>query len=145
MIAWFKLNEINKSVNKYLYTDIPEHFVFHRDSNSWQPRQRQSRLISSMYNVSLNDPESYYLRLLLNIRGAISFEDLKTMDNKTYETFKVAAIQRKLLADDKEWEEAMAEAVIFKIPTQLRQFSAYICILARLKIQEIFRINFKLF
>jgi hypothetical protein len=82
-----------------------------------------------MYTVSLNDTERYYLRLLLlNIRGATSFEDLKTIDNRTYETFKEAAIQRNLLADDKEWEEAMEEAVSFKMPTQLRQLFAYICI-----------------
>jgi hypothetical protein len=88
LTAWFKLNEVNESANKYLYTEIPEHYVFHRDSGSWQPRLRQSRVISRMYTVSLNDPERYYLRLLLlHVRGAKSFEDLKTVDNVTFESF----------------------------------------------------------
>ncbi len=82
-----------------------------------------------MYTVSLNEPERYYPRLLLlNIRGATSFEYLKTVDNTLYETSKEAAIKRNLLAEDKEWEEALEEAGSFRMPRQLRQLFAFICI-----------------
>jgi len=129
LTAWFKLNEKEPPANRYLYAEIPEHFVFDRDSSSWQPRKQHRKLISQMYTVSLNEPERYYLRLLLlNVRGATSFDYLKTVNNIVYKTFKEAAIQRNLLADDKEWENALEEAGSFRMPQQLRELFAFICI-----------------
>jgi hypothetical protein len=87
-----------------------------------------------MYTVSLNEPERYYLRLLLlNVRGATSFDFLKTVYNTLYVTFKEAAIQRNLLVDDKEWEDALEEAGSFRMPPQLRQLFAFICIFGTFK------------
>ncbi len=75
LTAWFKLNQQDPSANQYLYSEIPENFVFDKASHSWQPRIKYCKLISRMYTVSLNEPERYYLRLLLlNIRGATSFD-----------------------------------------------------------------------
>jgi len=82
-----------------------------------------------MYTVSLNDAERYYLRLLLlHVKGATSFQYLRTVENKVFSTFKEAAIERHLLADDKEWEDAISEAESFQMPPQLRQLFAYICV-----------------
>jgi hypothetical protein len=129
LTAWFKLNQNDPSANDYLYTEIPEHYVFDKKANSWRPRERYCKLISRMYTVSMNEAERYYLRLLLlNVKGATSFEHLKTVNNVLYETFKEAAIHRNLLADDKEWEEALEEAGSFQMPNQLRQLFAFICI-----------------
>jgi hypothetical protein len=129
LTAWFKLNQREPSANQYLYSEIPENFVFDKESHSWQPRKKRCKLISRMYTVSLNEPERYYLRLLLlTIKGATSFDYLKTVDNVLYKTFKEAAIQRNLLADDKEWEDAIEEAGSFRMPPQLRQLFAFICI-----------------
>jgi hypothetical protein len=41
---------------------------------------------------------------------------LKTVDNTLYETSKEAAIKRNLLAEDKEWEDALEEAESFRMP-----------------------------
>ena len=54
--------------------------------------------------------ECYFLRLLLHvIRGPCSFEDLKTIDSHTCETYREACQQRGLLEDDKHHDEALKE------------------------------------
>jgi hypothetical protein len=72
-----------------------------------------------MYTVCPIDAERYYLRLLLNVKGTKSFDHLKTVDSKRYSTFEEAAIALNLLADDKEWDEAIEEAGSFQMPSQL--------------------------
>ena len=47
-----------------------------------------------------NSGERYYLRMLLHIvPGAKSFEDLRTIDGKTYATFRKACMTLGLVAD----------------------------------------------
>ncbi|KZR99677.1 Uncharacterized protein APZ42_004364, partial [Daphnia magna] len=66
--------------------------------------------------------ERHSLRLLIiNVPGATSFENLRTVDGILHPTFKEAAIARNLLADDSVWERVMAEAIEFEMPVQLRQ------------------------
>ena len=56
--------------------------------------------------------ELYYLRMLLMIvKGARSFEDLRTYAGRLYHTFKEACAARGLLGDDNEWYIAFDEAV----------------------------------
>lgn len=113
MTAWFKLNRDYPSARCHLYTDIPYHFVFERDA--WKTRERHVKLVPRMYTVSVKDEELFYLRmLLLHVRGATSFEDVRT-------------IQRHLLATDVEWEHCLDEAVVFQMPPQMRHTFAYIC------------------
>ena len=70
-----------------------------------------------MYFVSPKDRERFYLRLhLLHIRGATCFEDLRTVDNKILPTFYEAAIARKLIKTDDEWDHCLREAVKFQFP-----------------------------
>ncbi len=83
LTAWFKLNLRNTSAKQYLYSDIPEHYVFDKETNSRQPRKM--KIISRMYTVSPNDAERYYLRLLLqHVKGATSFQYLRTVENKVF-------------------------------------------------------------
>ncbi|CAF4426189.1 unnamed protein product [Rotaria sp. Silwood2] len=74
-----------------------------------------------MYSVSPSDVERYHLRLLLLYTpGACSCDDLKTVDGQVCQTFMEAAKRRGLLCDDTEYERCMSEAVIFRMPQQLR-------------------------
>eukprot|EP00112_Aurelia_sp_Birch-Aquarium-sp1_P004007 Seg1452.17 transcript_id=Seg1452.17/GoldUCD/mRNA.D3Y31 product="hypothetical protein" protein_id=Seg1452.17/GoldUCD/D3Y31 len=75
-----------------------------------------------MYQVQPSHPERFCLRLLLlHCPGATSFEDLRTVEGHTYDTFKEAARSMGLLEDDDEWRRCMQEAVIVSLPSQLRQ------------------------
>ena len=68
-----------------------------------------------MYTVHPNAGEKFYLRLLLtSVRGATSFENLRTVDRVLYPTFKEACLHRGLLEDDDEWRQCLSEAKLFK-------------------------------
>jgi len=111
----------------FLYTDIPKHFVFKK--GTWVPRkQRGDKIISRMYTVGMNDPERFYLRLLLlHVKGATSFECLRTVNDVLYDTFKDACRARRLLADDVEWDNALEEAGDLKSAREIRLTFALIC------------------
>ncbi|XP_051173501.1 uncharacterized protein LOC127289553 [Leptopilina boulardi] len=130
LTAWFKLNAEDSEARKYLYTEIPHNYVFVESSKTWKVRQRITKtLICRMYFVSPKDIERYFLRLLLlYVRGAKSFEDIKTYEGITYNTFTEAARARNLMVDDNEWNNCLTEAVSMKFPKELCRLFAYICV-----------------
>ena len=107
------------------------HLLYSRDrEKKWAPRQRGGdRIISRMYAVSARDAEKFHLRLLLlHVPGATSFTDLRTVEGELCPTFREACIQRHLLVDDNEYDQAMAEASQFQMPRQLRSMFVTICV-----------------
>ena len=71
--------------------------------------------------VQPSEGERYYLRILLtHIRGATSFDSLKTIDGHTYETFKETCIHLGLLQNDAKWDTCLYEASQIKTGQQLR-------------------------
>lgn len=120
LTAWFKLNMNDPDARKYHYHDMPEYYVFER-TGSWKKRLQGANVIGRMYSVSPSDIERYYLRLLLlNVPGACSFDDLKTVDEQICGTFFEACKKKGLLCDDAEYEKCLFEAITFQMPEQLR-------------------------
>ena len=75
-----------------------------------------------MYTVSPKDRERFFLRLLLlHVRGATSFADLKTYESITYDSFENVCRARGLLIDDTEWERTLREASSVASSKQLRE------------------------
>jgi len=54
------------------------------------------------------------------VKGAKSYEDIRTYNGVTYETFKEACAARGLLKDDKEWYDTFNEAANWATAAQLR-------------------------
>nr|XP_047124202.1 ATP-dependent DNA helicase pif1-like [Hydra vulgaris] len=77
LTAWFKLNAENNEARQYSYIEIPYHFVFGKNC-MWKVRQRGSdKVVVRMYKIS-SFCELFFLRLLLlHVKGAKSFEDLR--------------------------------------------------------------------
>ncbi len=128
LTAWFKLNRTDFSARQFLYHDIPNHYCL-VESKGWKKRANyDDSVIGRMYNVSAQEQERYYLRLLLlHVTGACSFDDLKTFNGITYGTFRDAAIERKLLKDDTHSENCLEELISFKMPNQLRSCFSMMC------------------
>ena len=102
LLAFFKYNSEREDGRQYLYQEFPEHYVYERNKG-WKTR-KQRFSIGRMWSASPFNGERYYLRLLLTVvRGARSFEDLRTIDGVEYPTFKSACIALRLLEDDGEW------------------------------------------
>lgn len=65
--------------------------------------------------------ERHYLRILLGVvKGATSFEDLRTHAGVKHNTFKQAAIARGLLEHDAAQKQIMRDGAVLQFPLQLR-------------------------
>ncbi|KAK1933963.1 ATP-dependent DNA helicase RRM3 [Phytophthora citrophthora] len=112
-----------------LYKDIPTVYRWNKRNKEWVQYRKYAPSIGRIVHVSLQDPERFYLRLLLgSIRGPTSFEDLRTIDGITYGTFHEAALAAGYLDNDQGWEECLAEAAHERMPYQLRQLFAIILV-----------------
>lgn len=79
LTAYFRLNAEDEDAQEYFYKEIPAHYTYTK-RRGWQPRlRRHDRTISRMYTVNCKNLELYALRLLLlSVRGATSYENLRT-------------------------------------------------------------------
>ena len=129
LTAWFKLNQIDHRARTLLYCEIPEHYVFDRKNTKWTFRVRKLNVITRMYSVSPKQVEKFHLRLLLlHVPGATSFENLRTVEGNEMQTFKEACIRLRLLDDDAEIHNTLREAATFRMPRQLLNIFATLCI-----------------
>ena len=121
LTSFFELNckedEDGRHARTLLYRDIPEHFTWNTDKNEWRRRKRKKLVdptpdqIGRLYSIHPTQVQLYSLRLLLNhVQGPSGFEDIRTVDGVTHDSFQSAAIARKLVKNDKMWIDCMVEA-----------------------------------
>ncbi|XP_031332288.1 uncharacterized protein LOC116164849 isoform X2 [Photinus pyralis] len=129
LLAWFRLNQIDEFAHQYLYTETPLHYTWSNNGRCWQKRKQNSpKVVSRLYAVNPKNSELFHLRmLLLHVRGAKNFEDLRTYDGHVYSTYVDACQARGISANDMIWYQAVAEVCGAKTPKQIRQFFAIIC------------------
>ncbi|XP_044019589.1 uncharacterized protein LOC122860013 [Aphidius gifuensis] len=114
LMEYFALNQRDLSARTFTYTEISGHYVFNKQSglnqSSWKPRKRQFNIIGRMYFISPSQVELFHLRLLLiTVKRATSFENLRTVDGMTHDTYRSACLALGLIEDDAEWDRAMTE------------------------------------
>ncbi|TKR59316.1 hypothetical protein L596_029006 [Steinernema carpocapsae] len=137
LTAWFELNRVDPEARQISYCDIPKFYTWNKKDKEWKKRER-GYAIGRMYSVSPKEQERYRLRLmLLNVKGATSFENLRTVrvvddsgvtTEVTFRTYSEAAKALGLLRGDEEWEECMREASAHQMPFQLRTlFVVIVC------------------
>ena len=122
LTAYFKLNQTDIEAHKYSYAEIPKHYVFDANTKLWKKRQRRSNLIiPRILSVTPNIRELYYLRLiLLKVKAAKSFLELRTVNGKEYESFELAAIARNLVNNGRQWKTLMSNTVNREYPKNCR-------------------------
>ncbi|XP_044005453.1 uncharacterized protein LOC122850360 [Aphidius gifuensis] len=133
LIEYFALNQRDTEARQFTYAEIPSYYVFKKSSNaankSWEGRKQDRKVIGRMYSISPHQIELFHLRLLLlTVKGAESFEAIRTVDGKTYDTFHGACLALGLIEDDTEWERAMTEGEVWMMPRQLRYLFASILV-----------------
>ena len=116
----------------YYYMGIPSLYVFKVVTENgvtvsrWTPRKSHYNCIGKMFSVSPSQLELFRLRLLLlNVKGAKCYNDLKTVEGVQYSTFTEACIALGLIENDAEWDRAMQEAVSWMMPCSLRPLCSY--------------------
>ncbi|XP_044591402.1 uncharacterized protein LOC123269633 [Cotesia glomerata] len=134
LIDYFALNARDEEARNFSYAEIPSHYVFKKSSNdsnvhSWNNRKKQLNVIGRMYSISPNQTELFHLRLLLiHTKGATSFDDLKTVNGITHQTFVETCLALGLIEDDNEWTRALTGAESWMMPQQLRRLFVRILI-----------------
>jgi hypothetical protein len=78
LIEYFWMNNVDPA-HSFLYREFPEYYRWDRSEKEWLRRKRRTQ-IGRMVYACPTEGERYYLRVLLNhVRGATSFDDLKTI------------------------------------------------------------------
>jgi len=96
----------------------------------WQIRKQVLGQIGRIVYANSGEGERYFLRVLLNhVRGATSYEDLRTVAGVTYSTFREACEKRGLIEMDKSIDDCLTEATTFQMPCALRRLFATILVL----------------
>ena len=81
-----------------------------------------------MYLVNPKDRQKYFIRfLLLHVKGATSFENLRTVNCVINPTFYEAAVAKHLVNEDEEGDRCLKEATQVQFPTALCELFSFIC------------------
>jgi hypothetical protein len=128
LTRWFETNKKNSATRNLKYINFTDKYVWSEALNNWTKRKR-GLSVGRMYFVSPSENERFFLRLLLtHVSGATSYDDLKTVDNKLFPTFKEAAVALGLVEDDSHHDKCLKEASEIQTGRQLRSlFSIILC------------------
>ncbi|XP_024313446.1 uncharacterized protein LOC112270036 [Brachypodium distachyon] len=120
LTGWFAANSVHVEAMDLTYRDFPTKWRCVSSSRALEKR-KSSDSIGRMYYVPPSAGECYYLRMLLMyVKGAHSYDDVRTFDGVVHDTFKEACAARGLLGDDEEWRKSFDEAVSWGMGYQLR-------------------------
>ena len=129
LTEYFCKNREERAARKILYREFPEHYRWIAGKKVWQGRKQASSQIGQIVYANPAEGERYFLRVLLNhVRGATSFEDLRTMAGVTYSTFREAYEKRGLIETDRSIDDCLTEATTFQMPCALRRLFATILV-----------------
>jgi hypothetical protein len=118
LTAWFEANKTYPQAREFTYVEFSEYWTWHADGKCWQERRNNRGKIGRLTNISPNEGEVFYLRMLLHIvKGARCYSDLRNVAGHRYPTCEALG----LLGDDREWSHSMTDAAHWAIPYQLRQ------------------------
>ena len=124
LTGFFEANRKNKNIN-LTYVDFPEQFTWDGKNKEWKPRKQiPCDTIGRIHTVNPVAGDVYYLRMLLHhehSKGKISFDDIMTVDGEKQESYQEICRLLGLLQDDREWDEALLEATVTKMPKALRE------------------------
>jgi len=108
--SWMECNKKYELARTLTYPEIVSKFVYVKKDRCWKPR-KIGNTIGRLIWVPPSTGELYYLRRMLTVvKGPLCYEDIRTVDNILYSTFREACETLGFLADDKEYVEAIKEA-----------------------------------
>ncbi len=111
LTEYFQANIDYPLVREITYMDFPSVFTWTNGTKKWTIRQRGC-CVGRLYFVSPFASERYFLRTLLTkVKGVVSFEALRTVNDVVHDTFKSACIALGLYDSDDEWNACLEEAV----------------------------------
>ncbi|XP_029639725.1 uncharacterized protein LOC115214832 [Octopus sinensis] len=133
LTGFFRLCQLDTFAKTLLYPQVPSYYVW--SNNNWvrrksgqdvegHPGVKFNSCLGRVYTVPPNQHECFHLRLLHEVLGPQSFQDIRTVDGVLCDTFREACFRRRLLEDDSQWGATMAEGVSLKSPKKFRSLFA---------------------
>ncbi len=122
LMDFFQLNGRDPVARQYLYKEIVNHYVFNPTTKQWTARVNDgSRVIGRIPFISVRSRELFFMKLLLlHVRGPISYEHLRTVNDHEWPTFEAAAMAMNLVDNNVQWQTTMAELAATEMPYRLR-------------------------
>ncbi|XP_010479356.2 PREDICTED: uncharacterized protein LOC104758217 [Camelina sativa] len=121
LLEWMKMNQHNTEAQELTYIEFPKHFVWNKTKREWTKRKRNSA-VGRMHFISPSAGDEFYMRILLTVvRGATSFEDLRTVDGILYPRYQDACAALGLLEDDQLYIDTIIEASQWGSAKYMRQ------------------------
>uniref|UniRef100_A0A0R0EF43 ATP-dependent DNA helicase n=1 Tax=Glycine max TaxID=3847 RepID=A0A0R0EF43_SOYBN len=109
-ISWMNTNQNSVEGRNITYTEFVSKFVYSKKKRCWHLRKK-GYTIGRLLWVSPITDELFYLRMMFTVcKGPTSIEDLRTVGNVQYPTYREACFAMGFLQDDKEFIEAIKEA-----------------------------------
>ncbi len=128
LTEYFQANINYPLARKVMYMDFPFVFTWTNGTKKWTIWQRGCS-VGRLYFVSPSTGERYFLcTLLTKVKGVVSFEVLRTINDVVHDTFKSTCIAFGLYDLDDEWNAYLEEAIGMQIGAQLQ--SLFVTILA---------------
>eukprot|EP00794_Sanderia_malayensis_P001078 gene1078-biopygen302 len=125
--AVYKLMQYEMYDKSHTITRLPIHLPDQQNVCFTDPQQAAHRnndsMLTAFFNLNQTDPNAHQL-LLLYRTGVTSFEDIRTVDGITHDTFKNAAKAMSLLDNDAEHRRCLTEASVINMPAQMRRLFA---------------------
>jgi ATP-dependent DNA helicase PIF1 len=79
LTEYFWMNNVDPFAYSFLYREFLEYYRWDRIEKEWLRRKQRTQIDRMLYACPV-EGERYYLCVLLNhVRGAVSFDDLKTI------------------------------------------------------------------
>ncbi|XP_076038877.1 uncharacterized protein LOC143024048 [Oratosquilla oratoria] len=113
LTAFFKLCKENEFAATLYYHEIPNHFIYDKADSKWLERKtRTAAALGRIRAVTNKTVELFYLRVLLtHVKGPSSYEDLRTVDGVTHDTYREAVKAMGLLNDEETWSKTIMEII----------------------------------
>lgn len=81
-----------------------------------------TKTLIRLYAVLPKQSQCFYLCLLLvNIPGSMSYEFLRTINGRVFNTYQDAYRELKMLGDDNHWDRTLADAALTSTTDKIRQ------------------------
>ncbi|KAG5063305.1 hypothetical protein JHK85_004488 [Glycine max] len=101
-LAWMNSNKCFSDGRNLTYSQFVSKFVYNQKARSWNLRKK-GNTIGRLIWVPPTTGELFYLRMMFTTcKGATSFEDIRTVENVLYPTYREACFAMKLHIDDEQ-------------------------------------------
>ncbi|XP_071718689.1 uncharacterized protein [Rutidosis leptorrhynchoides] len=110
-IEWMICNIFNQEARELTYFEYPTKFIWNKDNRIWSRRKRNTGAIGYIHHVAPASGDLFFLRILLKkVKGPTSYQDIRTVNGKVFDSYRDACYDLGLLDDDKEYIEGIKEA-----------------------------------